>query len=88
MHDLEVMGWNPSQVELGVCGTFKVILEPKISIASESVYLRARACFASGLKDNVAVHFLKASVLETMKCTVHDLEVMGSNFECVALLPK
>ena len=59
-HDLEVVGLNPSRVELRVRSTcVYVVPEPKISIASASVYLRASACSPQTSYDNVAVHFFK-----------------------------
>ena len=42
--DLEVMGWNTSQVELRVHSTSVLVdPEPEIPIASATVYLRANA---------------------------------------------
>ena len=60
VRDLEVMGLNPDQVELGVHSTFvKVVLEPKLSMASVSVLLRACA-LKSLLRKCASTFFLEA----------------------------
>ena len=45
VHDMEVMDLSPGRVELGMYSTsVEVVFEPRISITSASVSLRACAC--------------------------------------------
>ena len=57
VHHLEVMGLNPSQVELGVCSSsILVIVEPKISVASASVSKTAFSLQDSNILD--FIHYI------------------------------
>ena len=75
VHDLEVMGSNPSLVELGVHST-KSYLYQKYQLPVHQ-YLKAHACSPQIIMDNVAVH-----AIEVPDDSVVKMRISGTLMYC------